>query len=135
MPILSRLNLILRNVIYFFEINFILPSHLCLSLPKGLLPVGLRVKILKEVLASSILATQPDHLTLPDLITLFILGERYKLRSCSLWSLLHSPFSSLLVPNIRYRILFSNTLSLYSSLNLRDYVSQPCSTTANLIAL
>ena len=30
-------------------------------------------------------------------------------RSSSLWSLLHSPFSSLLCPNIHLRILFSNT--------------------------
>ena len=29
------------------------------------------------------------------------------------------PFSSLLGPNIRLRILFSNTLSLHSSLNVR----------------
>ena len=33
------------------------------------------------------------------------------------------------------RILFSNTLSLYSSLNVRDYVSQPYSTTGNIIVL
>ena len=39
------------------------------------------------------------------------------------------PFSSLLGPNIRLRILFSNTLSLRSSLNVRDHVSQPYSTT------
>ena len=32
-------------------------------------------------------------------------------------------------PNIRVRILFSNTLSLHSSLNVRDHVSQPYSTT------
>ena len=47
-----------------------------------------------------------------------------QLWSSSLWSLLHSPFSSLLGPNIRLRILFSNTLSLDSSLNVRDHVSQ-----------
>ena len=38
----------------------------------------------------------------------------------------HSPFSYLLCPNIRLRILFSNTLSLHSSLNVRDHVLQPC---------
>ena len=63
------------------------------------------------------------------LITLTILGERYKLWSFSLWSLLHSPFSSLLGPNIRLRILFSNTLSLRSSLNVKDHASQSYSTT------
>ena len=105
----------------------ILSSHQILGLSKGLFPVGLPVKILKALLPSSILATCPAHLNLLDLITLTILSERYKLRSSSLWSLLHS-FSSLLSPNIRLRILFSNTLSLNSSLNVRDHVSQPYST-------
>ena len=45
--------------------------------------------------------------------------------------LLHSPFSSLLGPNTRLRILFSNTLNLDFSLNVRDHVSQPFSTTGN----
>ena len=53
----------------------------------------------------------------------------------SLRSLLHTPFSSLLGPNICLRILFSNTLSLHSSLNVRDHVSQPYSTTGNIIVL
>ena len=46
-----------------------------------------------------------------------------------------SPFSSLLGPNIRLRILFSNIHSLDSSLNVRDHVSQPYSTTGNIIVL
>ena len=50
-----------------------------LRLPKGLFPVGLPVKILKALLPSYILATCPAHLNLLDLITLTILGERYKL--------------------------------------------------------
>ena len=45
------------------------------------------------------------------------------------------PILSLLGPNIRLRILFSNTLSLDSSLNVRDHVSQPYSTTGNIIVL
>ena len=57
----------------------ILSSHLHLGLPKGLFHVGLPVKILKALLPSSILATCPAHLNLMDLITLTILGERYKL--------------------------------------------------------
>ena len=87
-------------------------SYLRLGLPKGLFPagVGLPVTILKALLHSSILSTWPAHFSLLDLITLTILGERYKLWISSLWSLLNSPLSSLLGPNIRLRILFSNTL-------------------------
>ena len=45
------------------------------------------------------------------------------------------PFSSFSGPNIRLRILFSNTLSLHSSLSVSDHVSQPYSTTGNTIVL
>ena len=61
-------------------------------------------------------------------------GTNYEVPS-SLWSLLHSPFTSLLGPNIRLRILFSNTLSLHSSLNLRDHASQPYSRTGNITVI
>ena len=88
--------------------TLILFFHLCPGLPRSLFPVGLHVRIL-EALLTSILATCPAYLNLVDLITLTILGERYKLLSSSLRSLLHSPFSSLLGPNIRLRKLFSNT--------------------------
>ena len=50
----------------------ILSSHLRLGLPKGLFPVGLRAKILKVLLPSSILTACPAHLNLLDLITLTI---------------------------------------------------------------
>ena len=129
-PIISMLNRI--NPISLINANFfkisilILSSHLRLGLPKGLFPVVLPVQILKAFLPYSILITWSAHLNLLDLITLTILGERYNLWSSSLWSLLHSPFSSLLGPNIRLRILFSKTLSLDSSLNLRDHVTTVC---------
>jgi hypothetical protein len=120
-PILSRINHIPRIDTYFFKIILILSYHLHLGLPKGLFLVDVPVKILEALLPLSFLATWLAHLNILDLITL--LGERYKLWSSSLWSLLHFPFSSLLSPNIRLRILFSNTLSLQSSLNVRDHAS------------
>ena len=45
-PILSRINPIPCIDTHFLRSILILSSHLCLSLPKGLFPVGLPVKIL-----------------------------------------------------------------------------------------
>ena len=60
--------------------NYEVPHCGAFSTPHShLFPVGLPVKILKALLPSSILATCPAHLNLLDLITLTILGERYKL--------------------------------------------------------
>ena len=68
----------------------------------------------------SMRATCPAHLILLDLITRTILREEYRSLSSSLWSFLRSPtLSSLLGPNILLSTLFSNTLSLRSSLNVR----------------
>jgi hypothetical protein len=77
----------------------ILFFHLCLGLLRSIFPIGLPV----------------NHI---DVIILTILGEWQKLQSSSLWHLLHSPFSSLLDPDIHLRIWFSNTHGLYSSLEL-----------------
>jgi hypothetical protein len=53
----------------------------------------------------------------------------YRSWSSSLCNLLHSPHtSSLLHPNIYLSTLFPNTLSLRSSLNVRDHVSHPYTT-------
>ena len=104
----------------------ILPSHLLLGLPSGLLPSGSPTKTLYTTLSSPIRATCPAHLILLYFITRTILGEEYKSFSSSLCNLLHSPVtSSLLGPNILLNTMFSNTLSFLSSLNVSDQVSHP----------
>ena len=60
---------------YVFKIH----SNIALGLPNGIFPVGLLVKILKALPPSSVLVKFPAHLNLLVLITLTILGERYKL--------------------------------------------------------
>jgi hypothetical protein len=53
-------------------------------------------------------------------------GDGYKPWRSLLCNFLHSPVtSSVFDPNIILRTLFSNTLSLCSSLNVRDQVSHP----------
>jgi hypothetical protein len=70
------------------------------------------------------------------LITRIIFGDEYRSLSSSLCSLHHSPVaSSLLGPNILLSTLFSNTLSLCSSLSVRDQVSQPYKTTGKTTVL
>ena len=73
------------------------------------------------------------HLIL-DFITRTILGEEYISLSSALCTCLHSPVKfSLLGPNILLSPLFSNTLSLRSSLNVGDQVSHPWKTTGTII--
>jgi hypothetical protein len=70
------------------------------------------------------------------LIILIILGEEYKSRSSLLCNFLYSPVTSYLFgPNIFLSTLFSNTLSLCFSLNVRDQVSHPYRTTDKIIVL
>ena len=62
-----------------------------------------------------------------------MMGTNYEVHHCVAFSTPHSHPSW--VQKIRLRILFSNTLSLNSSLNVRDHVSQPYNTTGIIIFL
>jgi hypothetical protein len=75
-PILIENNPIPRT---YLKSILIFSSHMYLDLPEVLFPVGLPVKILKALLPSSILATCSAHLNVPDLFTLTIIHEWYKL--------------------------------------------------------
>jgi hypothetical protein len=78
-----------------------------------------------HISSSPIRAAWPAHLILLDLIIRTILGEEYRSLSSSLCSFFHSRYTSLLGSNILLSTLFSNTLSLRSSLNVSDQVFTP----------
>jgi hypothetical protein len=83
-------------------------------------------------------ATCPAHLVLFDLIILIIFGEVMKLLIRQFFppSCHFIPHPSVLLgPNILLSVLFSNTLNLCSSLNLRDQVSLPYKTTGKIVVL
>ena len=90
------------------------------------LPSSFPTKNLYTPLPSAMRATRPTHLILLDFITRTILGEVYRLLSCSMCSFLHFPVTSfLLSPIILHSTPFSSSLSLRSSLNVSDQVSNP----------
>jgi hypothetical protein len=78
----------------------------------------------------------PRPLILLYFITRTILGEQHRSLSSSLCSFPHSPAtSSLLGPNVLLNTLFSNTLSLRSSLIASDQVSHSYKTSGKIIFL
>ena len=100
-------------------------SHLRLGRPRPF-PSGFPTKTLNTSLLYSIRATCHAHLIFLYLITRTILGDECRSLSSSLCSFLHSPVnSSLLGTNIHFNTLFSNTLSLRSSLNVSDQLPHP----------
>ena len=135
-PILSQLHPVPTTPSKFLKIHFKLSSHKRLGLPIGLFPSGFPTNTLCTPLSSPIRTTCHAQLIHLDFTTRTILCEEYRSFSSLLCSFLHSPVtSSLLGPKTLLNTLFSNTLSLRSSLNVSDQVSHPYKTTGKVIVL
>jgi len=121
---------------YFLKFYFNIIAPYKPRFPKWFLFLsGIPTKTLYAPILPTISATSPAHLILLDLIPRTIFGE-YRSLSSSLCSFRHSPVTwSLLGPNILLSTLFSNTLNLRSSLNMRDQVSHPYKTKGEISVL
>jgi hypothetical protein len=107
----------------------LLPTYLCPGLCCGLFPSGFPSNNLQAFLFSPIHATCPAFLILLDHYNRT--WRKYKLWSSSLCSF--SNPTSLHLLSVQMSTLFSNTLSLCSSLNIRDQVSHSYRTTGEII--
>jgi len=135
-PILSQLDPVHIAKSHFLKIhlNIIFPS-----MPRpSTWSLSFRFPRRNPVYASLLPHTRymPDHLILLTFITRTVLGEVYRSLSSSLCIFLHSLVTSFFLgPNILLNTLFSNTLSLRSSLNVSDQVSHLYKTTGKIIVL
>jgi hypothetical protein len=126
LPILSQFDLVRTTTSHFLKIHHSIILHLCLGLLNGPFILGFLTKTLYTPFFFPIRSTRLVHLILLDLINLTIFGEHYKLLSSLLCSFLHSPVTtSNIIRNNFHITLFSNTLSLHSSLNMSDHVLHP----------
>ena len=134
-PVLSQLDSVHTPIAYFLKIHV----NIILSSP-GSPKCSLFLRFPHQKLCIS-LSSPPYALHAPPISFFSILSPKQNGvsstdHSSSLCSFLHFPFtSSLLGPNILLSTLFSNTLSLRSSVNISDQVSHPYKTTARIIVL
>ena len=135
-PVLSQINPVHAPHHTSWWSILILSSHLRLGLTNGLFPSRVPTNILYAPLFSPVHTTCPAHLILFYLIARIIFDDEYRSLSSSFCSLLHSPINSFLVgSNILLSTLFSNSLSLRSSVNVSDQVSHPYKITGKIIVL
>jgi len=104
--------------------HLILSSHLHLGLSSGLFSLGFLHQNPVHTTTLPIRATCSAHLILLGLIGLITFDDQYRSLGTSLSNFLDSSVtSSLLDPNISLSTLFTNTLSLSSSLSVKYGVS------------
>ena len=134
-PILRQLDPVHTPTSHYWRSIVILSFHRRLGPPVVSFPQASPTKILYMPILYPIRATCPAHLIL-DFITCTILCEQCRSLSSSLCSFLCSHVtSSLLGPIILLITLFSNTLSIRSSLKFSDQVSHPYKTTGKITVL
>ena len=135
-PILRQINPVHASPSHFLMIHFniILPSNPGPSKRSLVLRFPDQNPVCNSPLPETCYV--PTHLIPLYLITQIIFGKVYRSLKSSLCSFLHSPAtSSLQGPNILLSPLFSNTLHLYSSLNVSNKVSHPYKTKEKLTVM
>jgi len=133
-PILSQVDPLRAPHPNSWRSSLTLFSHLLQGVPNGLFPSGFPNQNLYTPLPSAMCATCPVRLILLDLITRTISGEQYRSLSSSLCNFLHYSVSSPLIGlNTLLNTVFSNNLSLRSSLNVGDQISHPYQTRIKII--
>jgi len=135
-PILSQIDPVYASTLHLLKIHLISSSHLRLSLPSGLFPSGFSTKTLYNLSSTNHMCYMPRQSH----------SSRYKHQNKIGWGvqimklliMYVSPLPCYFVPlspDILLSTLFSNTLSLRSSLIVSYQVSHPYKTTSKIIIL